>query len=94
MSATTPEVYNHEYKFPCEVVSELNGRIEQSTISPFDRFRSQRGTLSVSPICPCSNLRSLILSVWIGVRESSIMHSKEEQGEKLMVSKSSSISNF
>ena len=49
-SAITPEIYHHEYKFPHDIVSELNGRIEQSTISPFDRFRSQRGMLSVSPV--------------------------------------------
>jgi hypothetical protein len=49
-SAITLEIYHHEHKFPHEIVSELNGRIEKSIISPFDRFRSQRGMLSVSPV--------------------------------------------
>ena len=35
--------------FHRETVSELNGRIVQTSISPFDRFRSQRGILSVRP---------------------------------------------
>ena len=34
-------------KVPHEAVGELNKRISKATLSPFDRFRSQRGTLSV-----------------------------------------------
>jgi hypothetical protein len=49
-SRTTPEVHDHEYKFPRVTVSELNGRIAQTNISPFNRFRSQRGMLSVRPV--------------------------------------------
>lgn len=66
-SSTTPEVCYDEYKFPRETVSELNGRIEQTSVSPFDRFRSQRGILSVTPILSRSDLRLPTLWVWIGV---------------------------
>jgi len=39
-----------ENKFSREEVAELNQRIESSTRSPFERFRSQRPALSVCPL--------------------------------------------
>ena len=38
---------NEEAKLPPDAVRELDTRIAASTLSPFDRFRSPRGALSV-----------------------------------------------
>lgn len=42
---------NDEVKLPSDAVNELNTRIATSTLSPFDRFRSSRGVLSVLHVC-------------------------------------------
>lgn len=42
-----PHMLNDESKVPEEMVYELNHRISRAMDSPFDRFRIQRGTLSV-----------------------------------------------
>ena len=44
-----PHMLDDESKVPEEMVHELNHRISQAIDSPFDRFRIQRGTLSVGP---------------------------------------------
>lgn len=41
------EFDDEENKLPPDAVNELNARIATSTLSPFDRFRSPRGVLSV-----------------------------------------------
>ena len=41
------EVVDNEYKLPHDAVSELSERIDQTSLSPFDRFRKQKGVLSV-----------------------------------------------
>ena len=40
-----------EVKLPSDAVNDLNTRIATSSLSPFDRFRSPSGVLSVQCVC-------------------------------------------
>jgi hypothetical protein len=42
-----------EHKVPHDTVLELNDRIQKTALSPFERFRRQRGTLSVFQTLTC-----------------------------------------
>jgi hypothetical protein len=77
---------NDEVKLPSDAVKELNTRIAMSTLSPFDRFRSPRGVLSVQYVCGHTNIRSLISSVWTGASCNSFTPSKAARKEQQMVS--------
>jgi hypothetical protein len=51
VSGTVVQEDDDEAKLPPDAVNELNARIATSTLSPFDRFRSPRGALSVHYVC-------------------------------------------
>ena len=45
--AASQIVVEHDFKLPREAVYVLTERIEQTTMSPFSRFRKEKGRLSV-----------------------------------------------
>ena len=52
-ASATSGVVDHEYKLPQETVQTLSECIEQTSLSPFDRSRKQRGVLSVRATLGC-----------------------------------------